>query len=585
MKLLICTQVLDKDDPAYFGFFHGWVAEFAKHCEKVTVICLREGTHVLPDNVRVYSLGKENGRPLFGSAAYAVRFISLAWRLRLDYDSVFVHMNPEYLILMGWFWRLRNTTSVLWYLHKSVDLKLRLGTFFADHIVTASKESFHLPSRKVVIVGHGIDPLFDQVRRSKGDRLRILTWGRLSPIKRIERMISAVQALDEGGTRVQLTVVGAPARPADAAYLQELKSLAQKRPGTVLFLGGVQHREIPALLSQADVSLNLSDTGSMDKSVLESLMAGIPVVSSNPAFAEMLKPYGLFVDNDSPQGLATLSVRATKADIAPLRDMVRREYSLSALIPRILRVFSASSQLDPKKFYNEVMPEKLGTDYEAARWEKDALLSAQHGMAAEAIRRYVLPAAKSAARILEVGPGPGTWTKLLLEANSKARYTLVDISEEMLGQAREALLSRADITFVESDFLAFGSPQPFDFFFSSRAIEYMPDKAAVAAKIASLLARGAQGAVITKTPKRFFNRLRGRNISGLHSGQIAPCELEKLLQAAGLEVVGIYATTATVPTFGSAPLNRILFKLIGRLPLLYPLTLLTESYCIVFKKP
>lgn len=231
------------------------------------------------------------------------------------------------------------------------------------------------------------------------------------------------------------------------------------------------------------------------------------------------------------------------------------------------------------------MPEKLGTDYEAARWKKNALLSAQYEMAAEAIHRYVLPATKGVVRILEVGPGPGTWTKLLLKANSEARYTLVDISEEMLGQAREALLSRANIAFVEGDFLAFESPQPFDFFFSSRAIEYMPDKAAVTSKIASLLARGARGAVITKTPKRFFNRLRSRNISDLHSGQVASCELVKLLQAAGLEVIGVYATTVTVPIFGSAPLNRTLFKLVGRLPLFYPLTLLTESYCVIFRKP
>lgn len=230
------------------------------------------------------------------------------------------------------------------------------------------------------------------------------------------------------------------------------------------------------------------------------------------------------------------------------------------------------------------MPEKLGTDYEAARWKKNSLLSAQHGMAAEAIRRYVLPAAKSAVRIIEVGPGPGTWTKLMLAGNPDAAYTLVDISKEMLGQARGAFLNRKNITFVESDFLAFESQQPFDFFFSSRAIEYMPDKTAVAAKIASLLTRGARGAVITKTPKRFFDRLRGRNVSDLHRGQIAPHELTNLLQAAGLEVVGVYAATVTVPIIGSAFLNRILFRLIRRLPLFYPLTLLTESYCVVFKK-
>jgi len=39
MKILILTQKIDKNDDI-LGFFHGWVAEFAQHCEKVTVIAL-----------------------------------------------------------------------------------------------------------------------------------------------------------------------------------------------------------------------------------------------------------------------------------------------------------------------------------------------------------------------------------------------------------------------------------------------------------------------------------------------------------------------------------------------------------------
>lgn len=340
MRLLIVTQTLDKDDPAYFGFFHGWVAEFAAHCERVIVICLREGAHTLPNNVCVYSLGKESGRPFLGSATYAMRFVRLAWRLRRDYDSVFVHMNPEYLILMGWFWRLQGKTSVLWYLHKSVDLKLRIGVLFANRVATASKESFRLQSNKVAIVGHGIDSAFALVKRNKSDHLRIFTWGRLSPSKHIEQMIAAVQTLNNEGVVAELVIVGAPARPADQAYEQELQRMAAKKPGQVVFTGGVPHREIPALLAQADVSLNLSVTGSMDKAVLESLTAGVPAVTSNPAFAEMLRPYGLFVDDESPHHLAAVLSRAAKTNITPLRDLVRREYSLSALIPRIINALN-----------------------------------------------------------------------------------------------------------------------------------------------------------------------------------------------------------------------------------------------------
>lgn len=34
MRLLIITQKVDEND-AILGFFHGWIAEFAKHCEQL----------------------------------------------------------------------------------------------------------------------------------------------------------------------------------------------------------------------------------------------------------------------------------------------------------------------------------------------------------------------------------------------------------------------------------------------------------------------------------------------------------------------------------------------------------------------
>ncbi|MEK7101808.1 MAG: class I SAM-dependent methyltransferase [Patescibacteria group bacterium] len=244
-----------------------------------------------------------------------------------------------------------------------------------------------------------------------------------------------------------------------------------------------------------------------------------------------------------------------------------------------------NNEPNPKEFYDTVMPDKFGKDYESVRWEGTPLQSAQYDMTAEMICTRVLPVLKNATSILEVGPGPGTWTKLLLTANPNARFTLVDISTTMLAQAKRALPQHTAIAFIESDIMQFSTDEKFDGFFSSRAIEYMPDKNVVAAKIFSLLSSGAYGAIITKTPKYFFDRLRGRKVADLHRGQIAPRELMKKLRDAELEIVGVYAATATIPLIGSVFLNRLMFRLIQRLPLFYPLTLLTESYCVVFKKP
>lgn len=240
---------------------------------------------------------------------------------------------------------------------------------------------------------------------------------------------------------------------------------------------------------------------------------------------------------------------------------------------------------NPKEFYNSVMSSKLGENYEATRWKKTPLLAAQYRMMTDVLNRLIIPNVRQVRRVLEVGPGPGTWTKLLFEANPAAQYTLVDISREMLAQAREALAGRANVAFVESDLLAFESPQPFDFFFSSRAIEYMPDKHAAMRKIASLLAPGAFGAIITKMPKPFFDRLRGRPFRALHGAQIDPAALARLLDGNGLVVEKINIATATMPFIGSAAFNEFAYRFLKHFLLFFPFTLFAESYLVTFRKP
>ena len=102
MRLLILTQKIDAED-SILGFFHEWVREFSKNTESVLVICLERGIVNLPQNVRVFSLGKESGSSRFG---YILNFYKLIWKYRKEYDSVFVHMNQVYVLLGGLFWKL-----------------------------------------------------------------------------------------------------------------------------------------------------------------------------------------------------------------------------------------------------------------------------------------------------------------------------------------------------------------------------------------------------------------------------------------------------------------------------------------------
>ena len=332
MRLLICTQIVDRDDPI-LGFFHRWVEEFAKECESVIVICLREGKHSLPSNVRVLSLGKESG---ISRLKYLFNFYSYIWNERKQYDAVFVHMNQVYVLLGAPLWRLWGKHIGLWYVHRSVTMSLRLATFLVDWVFTTSPESFRISTLKRLTLGHGIDmSLFKPQAHMASRVLSLGTVGRIAKTKNIHAMILVVEKLRLRGVEVTLSIVGSGVLPADRVYEEDLHRLAAAHSleTVVRFEGSVTQEALPSTYAALDVFLNLSATGSMDKAVLEALACGVPVVTTNAAFKDLLLPYGLFVEGMDPGMLADAINHARGMDITPLIEKVRMSHSLSRLIP------------------------------------------------------------------------------------------------------------------------------------------------------------------------------------------------------------------------------------------------------------
>lgn len=298
MKLLIVTQVVDEND-SNLGFFHRWLEEFAKHCEHVTVICLKEGAHQLPPNVSVYSLGKEKGKA--SRFTYARRFWKLIREHSSEYDTVFVHMNPEYVLLGGPFWRAQGKKIALWYVHKSVTWTLRIALRLVDVVFTASPESFRIPSPKVRIMGHGIDTEFFTPDASVSRGTHFLSVGRLMQSKQHNLAIRA--AYDAS---VPLRIAG------EGPERERLAALARELGADVTFLGGLTQEKLRDEYRAAAKLVHRSLTGSLDKVVLEAAACGCSIDSTDPAIR-----------------------------VLPLSgEFVREHHSLQSLIPRICVEFS-----------------------------------------------------------------------------------------------------------------------------------------------------------------------------------------------------------------------------------------------------
>ncbi len=312
MRLLVVTQVVDTEDPI-LGFFARWIEEFAKHCEKVTVVCLRKGKHALPKHVEVIALGEHH------RIRRAFELCSISFGRRSDYDTVFAHMSPEFVVAAGWLWRILGKKVRLWYTHKSVTVWLHIAEFFSHKVFTASKESFRLPSPKVIVTGHGIDTEFFSPDPQVPGGEHLLSVGRLMKSKRHD---IAIEVAAKAGR--ELRIVG------DGLEEANLKKLAAVLGANVQFLGGFNQVQLRDEYRKAGFLIHTSETGSLDKVVLEALACDVPVVTSANAF------------NNFPVQTADGSVESfvkvlRHPAVSPDRvSFIRENHSLSTTVRKII---------------------------------------------------------------------------------------------------------------------------------------------------------------------------------------------------------------------------------------------------------
>lgn len=355
-RLLVFNLVTDADDPV-LGFTTDWLNALAARCGSVDVITMQAGRLAVGGNVRVYSVGKEKG---YSEPRRALEFYRILFRLlrHHHYDACFTHMIQLFAVMGAPLLKLWRVPVTLWYAHKSTSLSLQLAEKLVNHIVTASPESFRLPSHKVQIIGHGIDtlhfaPVSTQPSAASHQLFKIVTLGRIGPIKRLETIIAAVNTLvhDQGLNQVRLRIVGV-VYPQDEAYAEGLRQMVKDHQldNQVEFVGPISHERTVHEYQNADVMVNMSATGSIDKAVLEAMACGLPVVTANESFQNMLAPWHnmLLVPPNSPDilparlaYLANMPPEERMALGTMLRKIVVEQHSLEGLVDQLMRILAA----------------------------------------------------------------------------------------------------------------------------------------------------------------------------------------------------------------------------------------------------
>lgn len=301
MKLLICTQAVDRDDPT-LSFFLVWIRELARHFEHVEVICLKGGQHDLPAHVRVHSLGKEfaSGPRIVKRVRYLARLIAYVWRLRRDYDAVLVFQNEEYPLVVGWLWNLLRKPVHLWRNHYEGSFVTRIAALFCRKVFYTSRYSYTARFKKAIRMPVGIDLELFKPRSVERRPDSILFLARMAPSKRPEVLVEALERIASRNADFRASFVGDPL-PKDEAYYAALISRVKKSAiaSRVTFVPGVPNSRTPDIYSSHEFSINISRSGMYDKTIFEAAACGCIVLASSKDFAGEADARCVFEDGDA----------------------------------------------------------------------------------------------------------------------------------------------------------------------------------------------------------------------------------------------------------------------------------------------
>jgi glycosyltransferase involved in cell wall biosynthesis len=343
-RVVFISQAVDREDPVV-PHTERWIEVLARKpsVDQIAVLALRTGVQDLPGHVDLYRFGRSNRLATLGAFYWGV-----LRSLRRRPDFFFVHQGGPYPLLLLPFKVLGRTPIVQWKTHGVIS---RAMAFYArrcdDLIFTATRSSFPMGLAKVRVVGHGIDTqaFRTQPEPPLGD---LMVAGRIAPTKRIEQIVSAVEHANRTyGTSYRLNIYG-PTLPGHETYAAEIEALIERlgAGNRVRLHGPVLHEHLPRLFNGHRACLNFADHGAIDKSALEAMACGLPVVSTNDAVGEIiparLRPL-LMTDKQSPEVQAETIhelLSRPEADTArlgeELRAVVVADHGIGRLFDRIL---------------------------------------------------------------------------------------------------------------------------------------------------------------------------------------------------------------------------------------------------------
>ena len=330
MKLLVITQEIDEEGDV-LGFFVDWMGELSKHFEKVEIVHLRGEGAKMPDNVTLHKISGNR-------AEKVVKLNEIV--LKTKPDRILAHMCPEFVISIYPNTALKRIPIIMFYAHGSTSPKLSLVEKMCKKVLTTTESGFRIKSKKKVVIHQGID---SEKFYSSGGKY-ILDAARISKVKKHDLIISAFSEISKRHPELALKIVGAdPTEKKET--MGDLENLVKKLglEDEVELSGKIPNKEMPEVYAECALFVSASETGSLDKTGLEAMASGKPVLVCNEAFDEILSGFErecVFEKGNTKELAEKMewfldNPEKAKEIGAALRKRVEKQHSMQDLMRRV----------------------------------------------------------------------------------------------------------------------------------------------------------------------------------------------------------------------------------------------------------
>jgi len=339
-KLLIVNYVMDSEHPLLSHQLEA-VHALSNKFDHVTVITGQVGTNKACPNVKIIDTQWKAGQSFRNTVRLLVRSLPLI--IRGDFNSVFFHMTDLQCAVLSPFIRLRGKKQLLWYAHTSKSNYLLWSSFWVNSIITSTSGSCPIRSQKVLPIGQAIDESrFAKISLEKLSLNKLIHIGRFDKSKQIEALIQAAIELRGENDQLELKLVGSPANEESKIWAEGLsaKYRDQIELGWLEFEGSISRALFPLKMAKSGCFFH-AYIGSLDKTLVESTMLSVPVVTINPEYINIFGSWS----NSDPVSLIS-EYRALKSlNFADLDTELNRRHSLAVRSHSLTNWVNQLSQL------------------------------------------------------------------------------------------------------------------------------------------------------------------------------------------------------------------------------------------------